>query len=416
LSDDRGGPAQAVSLGWGEYFTWTGRFFVTATTYFVLGGLRHWTVPGFDVANALVFGALVDVVLRLAPRAAADGARHHHAAWQFATWLLAALLLWWLPRTVGEAALWKTGSVVYLWAVTGELFVLERMLDSGRWRWPAATGLAALPFVVGNFLEPLAVLMTALLSAIVLRRWRAGRRLPRTPAAVALAHLAGRLMLLAAPGNLARAATTAGGTPGQRSFSWYGFIGSLFDVYWLIALAAIALLWLPPEASLGATAGAPVRLLRRLPGRRGGATFVGLAAGYLMLLLGVPYHLLSPRVSFPASVLLVAQLLVLVLLRPASRRRDIAGAVIASVLFAASTAVAVAHLTAIARINDAWSRDLARQRAAGARDAELPVARIAGRSTLARKDRFLAGIEPGTGDWKIRCYAAAQGFRSIRGL
>jgi Family of unknown function (DUF6056) len=413
---------QAWSLAWGEYFTWTGRFFVTAVTYFVFGRWRGWTVPGFDLVNALVFAGLVFVVIRLAARAAGPGVvGRRGGAWQFATWLFVALMLWWLPRAVGEAALWKTGAVVYLWSVAGELFVLDRMLaalaaDAPPWRWYATAGLAVTAFVMGNFLEPVAVLVSTALCLLVVRSWRERGRLPRGPAAVAALHITGMLLLLAAPGNEMRAQLLPSATLWERFFAWYRYVGVLFDGYWAVALAVIGLAWLVPDRWLG---GGPATAEPAAPGWPGwlpGAAFLALTAAYLLLLLGVPYHLLTPRVSFPATVLIVAQLAVLWLRRPVSPARDRAGAVLVGLLMLLTAVVEPPRLRALARIDRDWSEALAAQRAAGQRAAVLPVARVQGHLMLARKERLFIGIEPGASDWKNVCYAHATGFQSITGI
>jgi hypothetical protein len=122
---------EPFAFAWRDYFVWTGRFIVTVITYVVTATGRSWSLLPFDILNALVFIALIRNVTELARWAAGScgASTRSTAAIDMA---FVGLLLWWLPRDIAEVALWKTGSIGYLWAVTGELWVMRWMLANGR--------------------------------------------------------------------------------------------------------------------------------------------------------------------------------------------------------------------------------------------------------------------------------------------
>jgi len=387
-------------VAWHDYFAWSGRFFVFAITYFVMAVGRAWSMVPFDVLNALVFLALIGNVRALARLAA--GLPRETRADPLAVAVEMAfvfLLLWWLPRDVAEVALWKTGAVNYLWAMTGELWVLRRMLAPPRagqgWTVPVA-------FLVATFLESLSAMMSLLLAGLCLLRWRRREPVPLLPAA---AHLAGTLVVALAPGNFARAGVLARSPPLDRLAGVFGNLGSLFDAYWLPAVGVVA--WAYASGGAGvATDG--WRVLRA--GR--GWLFVVLALVYMASLLGVPRAALAARACFPASVFLVCYLTALFLRRPAPDASAPKLAAVLALLSAAHLAVVVPHLRALARIDAAWAAD-PQLRQGPAAQAVLPLVRVGGRTLYARKDRFFEGLTPDPANFINRCYAQAMGVGSV---
>ena len=159
----------------------------------------------FDIANALMFLALVILVTMHARRALA----FWHAPGLFAA---AGLLLWLSLPHFGEVAVWKSGSTVYLWsAVPAFLFLLPYNLTlktaatetSGRRTW-AILPMFLLGILAGWSIENLAVtvVVTAFGTALYLRK-RHGF-LPAWMIAGALGAFLGLIGLVAAPGNYVR--------------------------------------------------------------------------------------------------------------------------------------------------------------------------------------------------------------------
>jgi hypothetical protein len=380
------GIAEAIAHAWDEYQSWTGRFFVIAITYAVMGSGWRWSMLGFDLANAAVFLVLIRTVLALAQQAGGvAGPRDALAG--FLETLFVALLLWWLPRTIGEVALWKTGSIGYLWAVTGELLLL-RLVLAGRGGWV----LPPFAFVMATFLEPLSLLVTGMLAAIA---WQQRRVLS---VAVLLAHGAGLLFLLGAPGNFARAAAVAPSPALDRLEGVVGNLGSLVDPYWLPALTVVLRAY-------------PLRLEGLAERLRAGHgwMFAALAALYMALLLAFPRSALAARVSFPASVLLVCYLATLFLQRPVTRQGDVGLAGLVVALTGLHLAVVVPDLRHMARI----ARDRDQQMAGQTGDAIVTLVRVDNRLVLIRKHRFFVGITPNAESFVNRCYARVMGAQTV---
>jgi hypothetical protein len=224
--------SKAFALAWRDYFDWTGRFFASAILYIAMAIGRSWSMIAFDLLNAVIFIALIRNVLALAQPA---GEVPRSLLARANDVVFVALTLWWLPRTIGEVALWKTGAIGYLWAVTGELFVVRLVLAPGagnRW-WHIPFG-----FFIATFLEPLSLVISGLLLARCF--WLRRQRRP-APLGLAGGHLAGTVFLLVAPGNFVRAATLAASSPLDRIVGVVGNLGSLFDLTWIVAVAVVAL-------------------------------------------------------------------------------------------------------------------------------------------------------------------------------
>ena len=159
----------------------------------------------FDIANALMFLALVVLVTMHARRALT----FWHAPGLFAA---AALLLWLALPHFGEVAIWKSGSTVYLWsAVPAFLFLLPYNLTlknpatgtSGRRTW-AILPMFLLGILGGWSIENLAVTVVAVAFGASLYVWRRYGTLPVWMIAGVLGALLGLIGLVAAPGNYVR--------------------------------------------------------------------------------------------------------------------------------------------------------------------------------------------------------------------
>jgi hypothetical protein len=380
--------SKAVALAWRDYFDWTGRFFASAILYIAMAIGRRWSMIPFDLLNAVIFIVLVRNVLALA-QPAGEAPRSPLA--RANDLVFVALMLWWLPRTIGEVALWKTGAIGYLWAVTGELFVVRLVLAGGagnRW-WHIPFG-----FFIATFLEPLSLVISGLLLARCF--WLRRQRRP-PPLGLAGGHLAGTVFLLVAPGNFVRAATLAASPPLDRIVGVVGNLGSLFDPTWIVAVAVVAL----AGAGLARTA---------LAGR--GWMFVALALIYMAVLLGVPRPALAARVSFPASVFLICALATVFLRRPVTARRDRLTALVLLILLGIHTAIVVPDLIGLARIDRAWAAD-PQLRMGPETDVVLPGVLVHGRLVYARKHLFFEGLTPEANYVANYCYARVMNVRSV---
>ena len=189
---------------------------VSGVQHYLLHGGRTVTVfclqlflwlgkTAFDLANALMFLALVVLVTMHARRAIA----FWHAPRLFAA---AALLLWLGLPHFGEVAVWKSGSTVYLWsAVPAFLFLLPynlvlKSMERGvqrRCTW-AVLPMFLLGICAGWSIENLAVTVVLLACGVSLYVWRRYTDLPPWMIAGALGAFLGLIGLVAAPGNYVR--------------------------------------------------------------------------------------------------------------------------------------------------------------------------------------------------------------------
>jgi hypothetical protein len=408
------GLTEPFALAWHDYFTWTGRFFVTAITYYVISQDRPTAVL-FDVANAAIFICLIRNVVELARAlGVVRGAAERPPLAEAVDVGCVALLLWWLPRDIAEVALWKTGAVDYLWAVTGELWVLRWMLAdrraNGVWR-------VLFAFVIATFLETMSVLVSALL--VVQWLWRRRNRQP-APVGLLVGHLIGTCVLVVAPGNFVRAASLAPSPLGDRAAGMLASLGSLFDAWWIPALAIVALSFVP-DGGLGTTAaesdvgpgGSRMRDLGIVLRAGRGWIFLVLALAYMATLLGPPREALAARLSFPASILLICYMATVFFQRPVTERANRIGVLLLLVLWGCHLAVVVPDLLYLARIDRAWADDRQFQMGPDA-DVTLPIVRVHGRTVYTRKDMFFEGVTPDPAYFVNRCYAAVMHVRTVR--
>jgi hypothetical protein len=403
------------ALAWHDYFTWTGRFFVTAITYFAISPNPIWPAIPFDIVNAAIFVCLVSNVIGLARALGGQSAVLERPPLAAAVDVgFVALLLWWLPRDIGEVALWKTGSIDYLWAVTGELWVLRWMLassrDDGIWR-------VLFAFVIATFLETMSVLVSALLVAFCL--WCRRRQL-RAPVGVLVGHVTGTICLVAAPGNFVRAGTLAPSPISDRLAGVFASLGSLFDAYLLLAVA-IVVLSLVHGGGSGKTA-PDAAMAHGVPRRREIADIVGAGQGWIFLvlmlvymatLLGPPRASLAARVSFPASIFLVCYIAAAFFQRPMTDRDNRIAVAVLLALLGCHMAIVVPDLRYLARIHRTWDADKQFQMGPDT-DVTLPIVRLRGRTLYTRKDLFFEGLTSDPAYFVNRCYAAAMHVRTVR--
>jgi Family of unknown function (DUF6056) len=402
------------TFAWHDYFTWTGRVFVTAITYAVISTNPLWPAILFDIANAAIFVCLIRHVIGLARHFGLPFAEAPRSPLASAVDIgFVALLLWWLPRDIGEVALWKTGSIDYLWAVTGELWVLRWMLTGNRGNSPWRVLFA---FAIATFLETISALVSVWLCAFCVWCWRRQRR---GPVGLMLGHVAGCVLLLAAPGNFVRANALPSGPFSDHVAGVIGNLGSLFDVWWIPAMALVALS-LMYGGSVREPAGSNAQ--PDCSGRRGiwdilraghGWIFLVLALVYMLILLALPRPTLAARVSFPASIFLICYLAALFFQRPVTNRDNRIGVPVLLVLLACHLAIVVPDLRDLAQIHRGWANDPQFKKGPGT-DVTLPPVLLNGRPAYARKDMFFQGPTTDPAYFVNVCTAAAMHVRTVR--
>ena len=402
------------AFAWHDYFTWTGRVFVTAITYAVISTNPLWPAIPFDIINAAIFICLLRNVIGLARDLGVPSAVAPRSTLASAVDIgFVALLLWWLPRDIGEVALWKTGSIDYLWAVTGELWVLRWMLAGNRGDRPWEVLFA---FVIATFLETISALVSVSLCMLCVWCWRKQRR---APLGLMLGHVAGSVLLLAAPGNFVRANTLPPSPFPDRLIGVIGNLGGLFDAWWIPAAALIALSLIyagsaDKPAGSGVTPGVTgTRDIWGILRATHGWILLVLALVYMVILLAVPRSTLAARVSLPASIFLICYLATLFFQRPVTDRDNRIGVLVLLVLFACHLAVVVPDLRYLAQIHRSWAED--RQFRMGPdTDVTLPTALVKGRTYYARKDMFFQGFTADPSYFVNQCTAAAMHVRTVR--
>jgi hypothetical protein len=399
-----------IALAYRDYFEWTGRFFVIATTYYALETGYAWTKIPLDIVNAVIFGALIVNVIGLSRTAAGkafDATRPMLSS--LIDIIFVFLMLWWLPRTIGEVALWKTGSIGYLWPVTGELWVARLLLeDRGLERQPWLIGFG---FIIATFLEPVSILMSLLLVAWCIWRWKRQRQ---PPVWLTCSHCLGTVVLVIAPGNFVRAAKMASGPMLDHVDGVMGSLGSLFDLYWFpfIVVVALAFAKLPMHRKPSPEKiGGDVTAFQMLQANRGWI-FILLALAYMALLLGAPRESLAARVSFPASVLLICYIAAIFLRRPVTRRHEWVTGACMLLLFGVHTAITVPDLIQVARLHDVWASD-SQFRLGPNANVVLPVFSIKGRTLYVRKDIMFVGFTSDPTYFVNSCYAEVMHVASV---
>ncbi|GAB6966206.1 hypothetical protein JCM25156A_02430 [Komagataeibacter kakiaceti JCM 25156] len=390
-----------LRIVWGNYNFWTGRWFTTLITFLFLDLHHYGSLIVFAVVNTAVFAFLVHVVLHMCRNAVGD-APTPDTRTGLAQCLLVFLMLWWLPRTIGEVALWKTGAIGYLWPVAGEMWVLARVL-SHRTHMNAAQYIAV--FLIATFLEPLSALLALILLGSCVLAWKHARPIPW---ALLCSHGAGMVMLGLAPGNYVRARTLPPSPLPDRLDGLLGNTGSLFDPFWIPFVLVIG---------TGLFMGRRRLSLPRCLRAGHGWVFAALALIYMVFLLMFPRAAMAARVSYPASVLLACYLACLLFSCPLNPAFRAVLAVSCVGLTAMHMAIVIPDLTRLARISHDW---VASTRAQVARDQPVVLPRVTmgprHKLLYVRKDIIFVGINPDPHSMLTACFARAMGASSVRSV
>ncbi|WP_028455131.1 DUF6056 family protein [Chitinilyticum litopenaei] len=284
-----------------EYLTWTGRSSVLATT-FVMLAIWPGSLLLFDLLNSAVFCLLLAALFRIAAGHWPGAART-----DLLTLFVALIACWFGTQSFGEAVLWKTGAIAYLWVMVAALLFVMPWLDlllagqtrpGNRWRnwlWPLGA------FWLGMALENVSVVLVLLVALVLMLN--KPLQLPRWYLGQAGGLLAGALALFLAPGNAVRFAMQDDRQPIAHR------LGELLLVIWqhvssvtpLLAVL-IALLLAAAIRRDGEEAGP---MLRR--------SWVLLVLGTLLALamVGSTGINFGTRTAFPAEVFWIAALLAL---------------------------------------------------------------------------------------------------------
>lgn len=386
---------------WGNYNFWTGRWFTTLVTFLFLDLHQYGSLAVFAVLNAGIFVFLVHVTVGMC-RSAAGNPPVPSAILGLAQTVLVFLMLWWLPRTIGEVALWKTGAIGYLWPVAGEIWVMARILSRRTHMNAVQYGVV---FLIATFLEPLSLLLTLFLTGTCIRAFRQGRA---APWALLCSHAAGTLVLGMAPGNYVRMRTMPPSPLTDRLDGLLGNLGSLFDPFWFPFMLLVG---------LGLFMG---RKHLRFPDcLRGGKgwIFAAMAMAYMALLLMFPRAALAARLSFPASVFLACYLTCLLFQCPALPVFRRITELSCMGLIAMHLAIVIPDLTLLAHISHDW---VASTRAQVAQDRPVVLRQITmgprHKLLYVRKDIIFVGINPDPHNFLTACFAQAMGASSVRAV
>ncbi|WP_133258750.1 DUF6056 family protein [Novacetimonas cocois] len=387
---------------YGNYFYWTGRYFTTLITFFFMEMKDYHSIFLFDILNSIIFCCLVFNCCKISENLIPRGVKHDEDRVSAINILFIFLALWWIPRDIAEVALWKTGSIGYLWPVTGELWILRQVLAKR-----THYGLAACCFVffISTFLEPLSLLMSIVLVCYGIGSYR---RRAAVPWGFIAAHMLGTAFLWLAPGNYVRARVMEHDTVLHRLDGLFGNFGSLFDLYWLPFIAILLICYVSSRK-----AGHVGRRSPELSGKVG--FFIGLALIYMAGLLLFPRSSLAARVSFPASVYIVCVLGMLFVNRPdmtMARVMAVRVGIFGMVIW--HMWICVPDLVYLARISRTWV-DLTTPHSKNYDDVTLPRVTMGSRHKLlyVHKDIIFVGISPDPHSMMNVCFARALGVKSV---
>lgn len=220
-----------------HYRIWGGRSVVhTLAQLFLL-----WGKPVFNVANTGMFLVLLLEIYALA--------RSRERPWDAGLVLLADLFLLCGVPFFGTVFLWLDGACNYLWGTVLALapLVIDRSeREGGVFSRSRAAGLCAVPvsFLAGWTNENTACAVLAVVFFLLALRTMRGERVPIWRYAAFAAQAAGVLVMLAAPGNFARAAAQAQRPLLMELVYRFAVAGACSLLYAGVPLLVVAALWL----------------------------------------------------------------------------------------------------------------------------------------------------------------------------
>lgn len=284
--------ASVISLTFKQYIEIGGRWPVYLGIYSLLAG-GNKAIQFFDIANAAGFGLLTLAVFWC------GCGRLPRTVWDFMVALIMGLALWMGVVCIAEVALWKTGSIAYMWVISLNLFVVghcvfnQGVLQNGAKAW-LQISLAVIGVIAGSGLESIALPIALLL----IWRWReahskASPALTCSQLALMLGYAVGAASLFLSPGNFGR--LDAVGVPQAGRFPY-------LLPFMEESLTNLMSSWMPVLFVLSAIFG---KWRGYSAGRRSG-TFVLVAVGVVSFHFAViPWIPLQNRTLFPVEVMLL---------------------------------------------------------------------------------------------------------------
>ncbi|MDO5378667.1 MAG: DUF6056 family protein [Clostridia bacterium] len=181
-----------------HYRLWGGRSVAHTLAQLFL----FWGKPVFNAANAAMYLLLLMEIVALA--------RRERGCWDYALLLPASVFLLFGVPFFATVFLWLDGACNYLWCTVLALtpLLIDRSeREGGAFSRGGALGVFAVPvsFLAGWTNENTACAVWAIVFLMLMRRRMKGERVPFWRWAALAAQAAGTLVMLAAPGNFARA-------------------------------------------------------------------------------------------------------------------------------------------------------------------------------------------------------------------
>jgi hypothetical protein len=337
--------------------------------------------------------------------------------WSLSAFVFAALAVG-LYQLLGQAVLWSTGGIVYMVPLVLTLVWLvpvRRMLHGTLPRGGAVYGFV-LGLVVGNSIELVLPILAGYVALVVPGRWDALSAIARRALALRVGGvIAGAAILVAAPGNYARAKVT------PDSFR---FEPPYVVTQYLHMLDEIAMRAWPMVAMIGAVAIASLLVAKRLRGtqavrespsalREAVALAVGAFAS-IVPVLAVPAQFAPRNGIYLLVFAFVAALLPLVAYVQQSRWRRFVSVSFVG-LAAAGTVTVSVPLVADARLSEAFrerlqarDRTLRQMAQDNQVDATVPPIGLAVPRTL-----HFVEVDTNRKQWNNVCEAKYYGLRSI---
>jgi len=209
-----------------EYYAWGGRLSVLFFTFLALLKYPASNLV-FAIINSLVFCLLLASIFR-----GAIGRWPSKEPSDLLTIFCIFICVWFFTESFGEAILWKTGAVAYLWVITFSILIINPFIDllaEERIKTNTWIGLFILPMMtlllaigLENVSVSLAIFMlfTLIYSTFYLKRP------PLWYWLVAIGQVIGGIILVSAPGNYIRYEEQSSG------LNFFERFDGLIDVIW----------------------------------------------------------------------------------------------------------------------------------------------------------------------------------------
>jgi len=228
-----------------EYFAWGGRITVLFFNYLTLLDYPG-TLVVFSILNSLVFCLLLAAIFR-----GAIGRWPSSNLSDLFTIFSLFICIWFFTESFGEAILWKTGAIAYLWVITFSILVLvpfvdlladKKVIDNSKTRlfiFPIAV------FFLAIGLENVSVSLLLFMAFAFLIAWIKTIKLPLWYWLVAIGQLIGTAILLSAPGNFRRYDVQSAGLALYERFNglletiWQHFAIEMPVVYLFLLLISV---------------------------------------------------------------------------------------------------------------------------------------------------------------------------------